>query len=150
MDGTQFHQITGSRINNQAVWNSLCHSPMYFLLNVAVGGSWVSGPLFSAALRFHTNIIPARLSRRYHPGRLREHDGSRLCCALHAAVRSLSRNMHHFRTPFVSFDSLYLHLFWATCSLSERVCSCTYLDAYDTYLYLYTCYHNPFVTQSPV
>lgn len=103
MDGTQFHQITGSRINNQAVWNSLCHSPMYFLLNVAVGGSWVSGPLFSAALRFHTNMIPARLSRRYHPGRLREHDGSRLCCALHAAVRSLSRNMHHFRTPFVSF-----------------------------------------------
>jgi beta-glucanase (GH16 family) len=42
MDGKQFHQITGSRIGNQNVWNSLCHSPMYFILNVAVGGTWVS------------------------------------------------------------------------------------------------------------
>jgi beta-glucanase (GH16 family) len=42
MDNQQFHQITGSRIGNQNVWNSLAHSPMYFLLNVAVGGSWVS------------------------------------------------------------------------------------------------------------
>jgi beta-glucanase (GH16 family) len=42
MDNQQFHQITGSRIGSQSVWNSLAHSPMYFLLNVAVGGSWVS------------------------------------------------------------------------------------------------------------
>lgn len=42
MDGQQFHQISGSRIGNENVWNSLCHSPLYFILNVAVGGQWVS------------------------------------------------------------------------------------------------------------
>lgn len=42
MDGRQFHQVTGSRIGNEAVWKALCHSPLYFILNVAVGGNWVS------------------------------------------------------------------------------------------------------------
>lgn len=42
MDGNQFHQIKGSRIGNEGVWRTLCHSPMYFILNVAVGGTWVS------------------------------------------------------------------------------------------------------------
>lgn len=41
MDGKQFHQISGGELGNQGVWAALCHSPMYFLLNVAVGGSWV-------------------------------------------------------------------------------------------------------------
>ncbi|KAH7146217.1 concanavalin A-like lectin/glucanase domain-containing protein [Dactylonectria macrodidyma] len=40
MDGTQFHQVTGSRIGNQAVWATLAHSPLYFILNLAVGGTW--------------------------------------------------------------------------------------------------------------
>ncbi|KAH6974444.1 concanavalin A-like lectin/glucanase domain-containing protein [Ilyonectria sp. MPI-CAGE-AT-0026] len=44
MDGQQFHQISGSRINNQRVWGTLCHSPMYFILNVAVGGTWPGYP----------------------------------------------------------------------------------------------------------
>ncbi|KAK7420739.1 hypothetical protein QQX98_002541 [Neonectria punicea] len=44
MDGRQFHQITGSRINNERVWATLCHSPLYFILNVAVGGSWPGYP----------------------------------------------------------------------------------------------------------
>lgn len=42
MDGNRFHQITGSRIGNEAVWRTLCGSPLYFILNVAVGGNWVS------------------------------------------------------------------------------------------------------------
>lgn len=41
MDGQQFHQISGSRIGDEGVWNTLCHRPFYFILNVAVGGSWV-------------------------------------------------------------------------------------------------------------
>ncbi|KPM43945.1 hypothetical protein AK830_g2597 [Neonectria ditissima] len=44
MDGRQFHQISGSRINNERVWATLCHSPLYFILNVAVGGSWPGYP----------------------------------------------------------------------------------------------------------
>jgi beta-glucanase (GH16 family) len=42
MDGAQFNQVSGSRIGNQAVWATLCHDPLYFILNVAVGGDWVS------------------------------------------------------------------------------------------------------------
>ena len=42
MNGQQFQQISGGLINDQAVWTSLAASPMFFILNVAVGGSWVS------------------------------------------------------------------------------------------------------------
>ncbi|CAJ2505186.1 Uu.00g125800.m01.CDS01 [Anthostomella pinea] len=44
MDGTQFQQVTGARIGNQAVWNTLVASPLYFILNVAVGGDWPGAP----------------------------------------------------------------------------------------------------------
>ncbi|ORY64296.1 putative endo-1,3(4)-beta-glucanase [Pseudomassariella vexata] len=44
IDGIAFQSITGDRINNQAVWDSLAHSPMYFILNMAVGGSWPGNP----------------------------------------------------------------------------------------------------------
>ncbi|KYK54241.1 endo-1,3-beta-glucanase [Drechmeria coniospora] len=47
MDGQQFQQIRGSRINNYNVWNSLCYSPVFFLLNVAVGGNWPGYPNWS-------------------------------------------------------------------------------------------------------
>ena len=46
-DGQQFYQVTGGRIGDQNVWNSLNHSPLYFILNVAVGGNWVSVDNFS-------------------------------------------------------------------------------------------------------
>jgi beta-glucanase (GH16 family) len=42
MDGRQFHQVSGSRIGNYNVWRSLAQTPLYFILNVAVGGNWVS------------------------------------------------------------------------------------------------------------
>lgn len=42
MDGTAFAEISGSEINNEAVWNSLAHSAVFFILNMAIGGSWVS------------------------------------------------------------------------------------------------------------
>jgi beta-glucanase (GH16 family) len=44
MDGQAFHEISGATIGNQAVWNTLAHSSLYFILNVAVGGDWVSSP----------------------------------------------------------------------------------------------------------
>lgn len=41
MDGTVFHTIKGSQLT-ESIWTALCHSPLYFILNVAVGGTWVS------------------------------------------------------------------------------------------------------------
>jgi len=40
-DGNQFHQVSGARIGNFNVWQSLAQKPLYFILNVAVGGEWV-------------------------------------------------------------------------------------------------------------
>ncbi|KAM3463483.1 hypothetical protein MY5147_009666 [Beauveria neobassiana] len=44
LDGREFHRITGSRINNYNVWRSVAQSPLYFILNVAVGGNWPGYP----------------------------------------------------------------------------------------------------------
>lgn len=54
MDGQQFHQVSGSRIGNENVWNSLCHSPLYFILNVAVGGDWVSTYILCGLAYYHS------------------------------------------------------------------------------------------------
>lgn len=40
MDGTAFQSITGAQVGS-AIWTSLAGSPLYFLLNMAVGGTWV-------------------------------------------------------------------------------------------------------------
>ena len=42
MSGKQYHTITGAQIGDQSVWNTLANDPMFFILNVAVGGGWVS------------------------------------------------------------------------------------------------------------
>lgn len=42
MNGQQFHQISGASIGNYNVWTSLSAKPLFFILNVAVGGGWVS------------------------------------------------------------------------------------------------------------
>jgi beta-glucanase (GH16 family) len=44
MDGRQYHQITGAQINNQNVFESVSAKPLYFILNVAVGGGWPGNP----------------------------------------------------------------------------------------------------------
>lgn len=41
-DGVKFHKITGQTIGNAVVWASLAQNPMFIILNVAVGGNWVS------------------------------------------------------------------------------------------------------------
>jgi hypothetical protein len=35
-----FHQMSGAEIGDQGVWGTLAHSPMFVILNVAVGGNW--------------------------------------------------------------------------------------------------------------
>lgn len=47
LDGKGFHSLTGAEIGDQGVWATLAHSPMYVLLNVAVGGNWPVSLLFS-------------------------------------------------------------------------------------------------------
>ncbi|KAL4723795.1 hypothetical protein ACLX1H_009439 [Fusarium chlamydosporum] len=44
LDGAPFHSITGSTLNDEGTWATLAHSPMYVLLNVAVGGNWPGNP----------------------------------------------------------------------------------------------------------
>jgi beta-glucanase (GH16 family) len=44
MDGVQYHQISGGRIGNFDVWKSLAQNPMFFIINVAVGGLFPGNP----------------------------------------------------------------------------------------------------------
>lgn len=56
MDGTQFHRVTGKQITSSSVWSSLAQSPLYFILNMAVGGNWVSSlcvPFLNLGYRFN-------------------------------------------------------------------------------------------------
>ena len=40
VDGRVFHQMSGADIGDQGIWSTLAHSPMFMILNVAVGGNW--------------------------------------------------------------------------------------------------------------
>lgn len=40
-DGVLFNSVTGATINDADVWASICHKPLYFIINVSVGGNWV-------------------------------------------------------------------------------------------------------------
>ncbi|KAF5019955.1 hypothetical protein F66182_8014 [Fusarium sp. NRRL 66182] len=44
LDGRVFHRVTGAQIGNDKTWKTLCHSPMFVILNVAVGGDWPGKP----------------------------------------------------------------------------------------------------------
>ncbi|KAI1205528.1 glycoside hydrolase family 16 protein [Annulohypoxylon truncatum] len=44
LDGNQFFQVSGSTVGSQSVWNTLAADPVYFILNVAVGGDWPGPP----------------------------------------------------------------------------------------------------------
>ncbi|KAK1248845.1 hypothetical protein MKX08_007065 [Trichoderma sp. CBMAI-0020] len=44
MDGTLFHTLTGAQMGDEGVWATLAHSPMYVILNLAVGGTWPGNP----------------------------------------------------------------------------------------------------------
>ncbi|KAI0842385.1 glycoside hydrolase family 16 protein [Hypoxylon sp. FL0890] len=44
LDGNTFSTITGADINDAPIWSSLAHSPLYVILNVAVGGDWPGAP----------------------------------------------------------------------------------------------------------
>jgi hypothetical protein len=41
LDDSEFHRIHGSDIGNVEAWERLAHSPLFLILNMAVGGTWV-------------------------------------------------------------------------------------------------------------
>lgn len=42
VDDQPFHSVSGARVGDLGVWNSLTAAPLFFILNMAVGGDWVS------------------------------------------------------------------------------------------------------------
>lgn len=44
MNDRQFHQLRGDQIGNADVWASVAQKPLFFILNVAVGGDWPGYP----------------------------------------------------------------------------------------------------------
>ncbi|RYP03720.1 hypothetical protein DL764_004944 [Monosporascus ibericus] len=44
LNGKSFYVLTGAEINDAPVWSTLAHSPLYLLLNLAVGGDWPGPP----------------------------------------------------------------------------------------------------------
>ncbi|KAK4466310.1 concanavalin A-like lectin/glucanase domain-containing protein [Cladorrhinum samala] len=44
VDGQVFHTLRGSDIGEEGVWATLARSPMFMILNVAVGGDWPGAP----------------------------------------------------------------------------------------------------------
>jgi beta-glucanase (GH16 family) len=43
-DGKQYHKIKGSQLFDSAAWITLAQSPLYLILNVAMGGNWPGPP----------------------------------------------------------------------------------------------------------
>lgn len=48
-NGSEFHRITGAKVNSQAVWKTLVAQPLYIIFNVAVGGDFPGAPNSSTA-----------------------------------------------------------------------------------------------------
>lgn len=44
-DGTKFHQVTGKQIGKESIWKTFARSPLYIIINVAVGGDFVSSKI---------------------------------------------------------------------------------------------------------
>ncbi|ETS84111.1 hypothetical protein PFICI_02136 [Pestalotiopsis fici W106-1] len=44
LNGATFNTVTGADIADEGTWATLAHSPLYILLNLAVGGDWPGEP----------------------------------------------------------------------------------------------------------
>lgn len=43
-DGVSYFTVTGAAIGDESSWAALAHSPLYLIMNVAVGGTWPGDP----------------------------------------------------------------------------------------------------------
>ncbi|KAK4151277.1 glycoside hydrolase [Chaetomidium leptoderma] len=44
VDGKVFNEMSGAQIGDEGIWATLAHSPLFVILNVAVGGNWPGEP----------------------------------------------------------------------------------------------------------
>lgn len=44
LDGSVYHTLRGSDLGDQGIWATLAHSPLFIILNLAVGGDWPGAP----------------------------------------------------------------------------------------------------------
>ncbi|KAK4240052.1 glycoside hydrolase [Achaetomium macrosporum] len=44
VDGNKYKEIRGEEIGDEGIWATLAHSPVFMILNVAVGGDWPGAP----------------------------------------------------------------------------------------------------------
>lgn len=63
-DGTTYFTATGAAIGDEAVWGALAHSPVYLIMNLAVGGSWPGDPN-SSTLDGYGNMLEVEYAAVY-------------------------------------------------------------------------------------
>lgn len=44
LDGRVYSTLRGAEINDEGIWGTLAHSPLFIILNVAIGGNWPGAP----------------------------------------------------------------------------------------------------------
>ncbi|KAK0708511.1 glycoside hydrolase family 16 protein [Lasiosphaeris hirsuta] len=44
LDGRVYYTLSGADIGEEGIWGTLAHSPLFLILNVAVGGNWPGQP----------------------------------------------------------------------------------------------------------
>lgn len=63
-DGDSYFTVTGATIGDESVWATLAHSPLYLIMNLAVGGSWPGDPN-SSTLDGYGNMLEVEYAAVY-------------------------------------------------------------------------------------